>query len=106
MLPSLLNVSKIYYSQTHCESNLWAQATRVQEREKVASLAQLARNVKFFVNGEPLETVTEFKFLGQILSADDSDDGAVNMNITKATKTWFRMHRVLSHDTVDHRVMG
>jgi hypothetical protein len=29
-----------------------AQATRIQEREKVATLAQLARNVKFFVNGE------------------------------------------------------
>jgi hypothetical protein len=55
---------------------------------------------------EPIETVTEFKYLGQILSADDSDDGAVNMNITKATKTWFRMHRVLSRDTADHRVMG
>jgi hypothetical protein len=55
---------------------------------------------------EPIKTVTEFKYLGQILSADDSDDGAVNMNITKATKTWFRMHRVLSRDTADHHVMG
>jgi hypothetical protein len=60
-----------------------AQAACIQECEKVASLAQLARNVKFFVNGEPLETVTEFKYLGRILSADGSDDGAVNMNITK-----------------------
>jgi hypothetical protein len=83
-----------------------AQAARIQEHEKIASLAQLARNVKFFVNGEPLETVTKFKYLGRILSADDSDDGAVNMNITKATKTWFRMHRVLSRDTADHCVMG
>jgi hypothetical protein len=42
----------------------WAQATRIQECEKVATLAQLAHNVKFFVNGEPLKTVTEFKYLG------------------------------------------
>jgi hypothetical protein len=54
-----------------------AQAAHIQEREKVASLAHLACNVKFFVNGEPLETVTEFKCL-------------------KATsKTWFCMHQIL-----------
>ena len=86
-----------------------AQAARVQERERVVRLANMARNVKFYVNGEPIESVTEFKYLGQMMSADNSDnadDAAINYNITKATKTWWRMHRILSRDTADSRVMG
>ena len=83
-----------------------AQAARAQERERVVRLANMARNVKFYVNGEPIESITEFKYLGRMMSADDYDDAAINYNITKATKTWWQMHRILSHDTADSRVMG
>jgi hypothetical protein len=31
---------------------------------------------------------------------------AVNFNITKASKTWYRMYRILSRDTADSRVMA
>jgi hypothetical protein len=68
------------------------QAARRQERERVARLANMARNIKFYINDTVIENVTEFKYLGQIISADDYDDGAVNFNITKASKTWLVLH--------------
>jgi hypothetical protein len=81
------------------------QAARRQERERVARLAKMARNIKFYID-TVIENVTEFKYLGRIISADDYDDGAVNFNITKASKTWYRMYRILSRDTADSRVMA
>jgi hypothetical protein len=82
------------------------QAARRQERERVARLANMACNSKFYINDTVIENVTEFKYLGRIISADDYDDGAVNFNITKASKTWYRMYRILSRDTADSCVMA
>lgn len=82
------------------------QAAQRQERERVARLANMARNIKFYINDTVIENVTEFKYLGRIISADDYDDGAVNFNITKASKTWYRMYQILSRDTADSRVMA
>jgi hypothetical protein len=82
------------------------QAARLQERERVARLANMARNIKFYINDTVIENVTEFKYLGWTISADDYDDGAVNFNITKASKTWYSMYQILSRDTADSRVMA
>jgi hypothetical protein len=60
------------------------QAARRQECERVARLANMSRTIKFYINDTVIENVTEFKYLGWIISADDYDDGAVNFNITKA----------------------
>jgi hypothetical protein len=51
----------------------------------------------------PLENVTEYKYLGRPLSADDSDNAAVSLNISKATRTWFGMYRILSSDGADSK---
>jgi hypothetical protein len=53
-----------------------------------------------------IENVTEFKYLGWIISADDYDDGAVNFNTTKASKTWYGMYQILSQDTAHSHVMA
>jgi hypothetical protein len=67
------------------------QAARHREHERVARLANMARNIKFYINDTVIENATEFKYLGWIISADDYDDGAVNFNITKASKMWYCM---------------
>ena len=45
--------------------------------------------------------MTEFKYLGCIISADDQDDAAGSYNIKKATKAWYGMQHVLSADSAD-----
>jgi hypothetical protein len=55
----------------------------------------------------PIKNVTEFKYLGHIISADDYDDAAIAANIKKASKTsWFCMYCILSQDTADVCVMA
>jgi hypothetical protein len=39
-------------------------------------------------NGEPIETVKEFKYLGRILSDNDSDEPCVERNLKKAKGKW------------------
>ena len=81
-------------------------AARVQDRERVARQAVEAKNVVFYVDGVTIKTVSEFKYLGRIMSADDRDDAAVSYNIKKASQAWFGMYRILSRDGADSRVMA
>ena len=46
--------------------------------------------------GEPLENVTAFKYLGQILTAGDDDWPAVVENLSKARNSWERLSWILS----------
>jgi hypothetical protein len=66
----------------------------------------MVHNVVFYVDGTPIDNVTEYKYLGRIMSADDQDTAAVSFNIKKASKAWFQMYRVLSRQTADPRVMA
>jgi hypothetical protein len=54
----------------------------------------------------PIETVTEFKYLGWIISADNWDDAAISLILKKALMAWFYKFHVLSHNTADSCVMG
>ena len=62
--------------------------------------------IVFYINGIALDNVTEFKYLGCIISADDRDDAAVSYNIKKETKAWYGMQRILSADGADPHTMA
>ena len=59
----------------------------------------MANSIIFYIDGIPIENVSEFKYLGRILSADDRDDAAVSYNIKKASQAWFGMYHILLHKT-------
>jgi hypothetical protein len=65
-----------------------------------------ATNLVFYIGDVPLENVTEYKYLGHLLSADDTDNATVSLNISKATQTWFRMYCILSSDGNDSMTMA
>jgi hypothetical protein len=65
-----------------------------------------ATNLVFYIGNVPLENVTEYKYLGHLLSADDTNNATVSLNISKATQTWFRMYRILSSDGNDSMTMA
>ena len=48
--------------------------------------------------GKPMETVTEFRYLGRILTATDDDWPAVAGNIKKARRSWGRLAKVLGRE--------
>ena len=56
--------------------------------------------------GVPIESVSEFKYLGRILTASDDDWLAVVRNLRKARRSWGRLSRVLSRENRPKGVTG
>ena len=54
--------------------------------------------------GEPIEAVSEFKYLGRILMATANDWPAVAGNLNKAWRRWGRLARVLRREGADPKV--
>ena len=59
----------------------------------------------FEAYGTLIESVTEFKYLGRILTATDNDWPAVVGNLGKARRSWGRLSRVLGIEGADPMVL-
>ena len=59
---------------------------------------RLAQDTIFTVFGEKIETVTEFKYLGRIVTDTDDDIPTVINNLNKAGNAWGQIHRILSYE--------
>jgi hypothetical protein len=55
----------------------------------------LALQQQFTVQGDVLERVEVFKYLGRLLSQDDDDIQAIRAQMRKARATWARVGQVL-----------
>jgi len=55
-----------------------------------------AEETVFTVQGVPIKTVSEFKYLGRMVTKEDSDWSAVNYNLKKAKNAWYQMTRILT----------
>ena len=83
-----------------------SQTACVFEHEQITRQAAQAKDIVFYINGIALDNVTEFKYLGHNISADDWDDAAVSYNVKKATKAWYGMQCILSANGADPHTMA
>ena len=60
----------------------------------------------FTIGDKPIEYVDTFRYLGRILSSDDSDDMAAFTRLEKAKKVWGRFHNLLRKDGASVATMG
>ena len=58
----------------------------------------------FEAYGEPIKSVSEFKYLGRILTATDDNWPAVVGHLGKARRSWGRLSRVLGREGADLKV--
>ena len=58
----------------------------------------------FEAYGDPIELVSEFKYLGRIMTATDDDWPAVVGNLRKARKSWGRLARVIIREGAEPKV--
>ena len=58
----------------------------------------------FKAYGEPMEAVSEFRYLVRLLTATDDDWPAVSGNINKARRSWGWLARVLGREGADPKV--
>jgi len=96
------SVGPQHFASTFCRT----QAARILEREQLGRQAMEACKLVFYVDEVPIDTVTEFKYLGRILSADDRDDATVSFNIKKANQAWWGMYPILRRDGANAHTMA
>jgi hypothetical protein len=77
-----------------------------QKREDDAENKTVVAETVFYVDGVPVEKVKEFKYLGRILSDDDSDEPFVDWNLARARSAWGRISRILSSEGASPKVMA
>ena len=58
----------------------------------------------FHAYGKRMEAVSEFRYLGRLITATDDDWSAVAGNIQKARVIWGRLARVLGREGADPKV--
>ena len=80
-------------------------AERKRRRLAEADLREISER-SFEAYGEPLENVTTFQYLGQVLTAEDYDCLAVVDNLGKARNSWGRLSWILSREGADPKVLG
>ena len=78
----------------------------LRRRNAAVAAAQLASGHQFTVNGQTIEIVTEFKYLGRMISNMDDDWVALHLNLTKSRKRWGRVAHILSRDGNEPRHSG
>jgi hypothetical protein len=93
-------------ADTHSETiecKKWA-----KRAEKVTTSENRAKAIerKFYVDDQEIKRVTEFKYLGRILDAEDNDHKAVNYNLNKAKQQWGRLTKVLASAKGKPRTMA
>ena len=79
-----------------------------RKRRRLAEAeTETPKNVEweFEANREPIESVTEFKYLGRILTATDDDWMVVVGNLGKAERSWGRLSQVLGREGADPKVL-
>ena len=60
----------------------------------------------FSAYGHPLEMVTSFKYLGQVISAMYNDWSELFRNMVKAREVWRSLSRILIREGVEPQVYG
>jgi hypothetical protein len=66
-----------------------------KQQQEMAVASALGLRQQFLVQGNVLEQVEVFKYLGRLMSQDDDDIQAIRTQIRKACSTWARIGQVL-----------
>ena len=82
-----------------CAKGVERKRRRLAETETRDKLEQA-----FHSNGQPMEAVLEFRYLGRLLTATDEDWPAVAGNIKKSRRSWGRLSWVLGREGADPKV--
>ena len=100
-----IQVSRRALSRRHpgtaqCRKGVERRKRRLVEAETRETLERASE-----AYGAPIEIVTEFKYLGRILTATENDWPALVGNLSKARRSWGRLSQVLVREGADLNVL-
>ena len=93
MLVTCSDLKRRNLTNSQCTNGAERNRRRIAEEELWESLERA-----FQAYGEPLETVTSFKYLVWVLTAGDDNWPSVAGKLSKSRKSWMRMMRILRRE--------
>ena len=90
----------------HEESKTCREMTARRRQHRVAAEGARAMQRTFTAYGEKLRRVDRFKYLGRMLSYDDSNTPAIHHNLKRARAAWGRLSAVIAKEEVSPPVAG
>ena len=90
-----LQVSRKALNGRHLETNQCRTKAERKLRRLAAAEGEAATERAFHAYGKKMRAVTEFRYLGRILTNTDDDWPAVVGNLRKARMTWGRLASIL-----------
>ena len=99
-----LQVSRKALNGRHLETNQCRTGAERKLLRLAAVEGEAATERAFHTYGKKMRAVTEFRYLGRILTNTDDDWPEVAGNLRKARVTWGRMARILGREGADPKV--
>ena len=90
-----LQVSRKALNGRHLETSQCRTGTEQKRRRLAEAKLEITSEKAFHAHGKKMRAVTEFKYLGRVLTNTDDDWPAVAGNIRKARASWGRLERIL-----------
>ena len=100
MMVPLRDLNRRHLATTKCAKGGESNQRRLAEEDLQESSERM-----FQAYGEPLETVTYFKYLGRVLTAGGDDWPAVEVSLRKARNSWVQMRRKLIREGAEPKVL-
>ena len=82
----------------HYQSQFCVRQSSRRTRLRSQELRSTFNPVPFRIDDTPIEFVSEFRYLGRIISKDDTDDSAAYTRLQKAKQVWGRFSTLLRTD--------
>ena len=93
-----LQVSRRALNGRHLETNQCKTVAERKQRILAAAEIEITSEKAFHTYGKKMRAVTEFRYLGRVMTNTDDDWPAVTGNLRKARVTWGRLARILGRE--------
>ena len=99
-----LQVSRRALNGRHLETNQCKTGAERKQRRLAAAEIEITSEKAFHAYGNKMRAVTEFRYLGRVMTNTDDDWPTVAGNLRKARVTWGRLARILGREGADPKV--
>ena len=99
-----LQVSRKALNGRHLGTSQCRMGTECKRRRLAEAEMRKTSERAFHAYGKKMRAVTEFRYLGRILTNTDDDWPAVARNLHRARATWGRLARILGREGADPNV--
>ena len=96
-----LQVSRQALNGRHLETNQCKRGAERKQRRLAAAEVKTTSEKAFYAYGDKMRAVTEFRYLGRVMTNTDDDWPAVAGNLRKARVIWGRLARILGREGAD-----